>query len=95
MNPGKFLLIGLVKLYQWILSPLKNALFGPAGQCRFAPSCSAYAVEAIGKHGALRGSWLALRRLLRCHPWGDFGPDPVPNAGPNPDTDGCLAPGKH
>jgi putative membrane protein insertion efficiency factor len=78
VNPAKFILIGLIKLYQWLLSPVKNALFGEAGHCRFSPSCSAYAVEAIQKHGVLGGSWLALRRLLRCHPWGDFGPDPVP-----------------
>lgn len=46
--------------------------------CRFTPTCSAYAEEAIRKHGAARGSWLAARRLLRCHPWGGTGHDPVP-----------------
>jgi putative membrane protein insertion efficiency factor len=46
--------------------------------CRFVPSCSAYAVEAVREHGAARGAWLALRRLLRCHPWGGHGLDPVP-----------------
>lgn len=92
MNPIGFALICVVKLYQWFLSPLKNALFGEAGRCRFSPSCSAYAVEALCKHGALRGSWLALRRLLRCHPWGDFGPDPVPE--PNR-RKCCLADGPH
>jgi hypothetical protein len=80
MNPVKYILMFLIKLYQWLLSPLKNALFGPFGRCRFTPSCSAYAWEAISVHGAMRGSWLALRRLCRCHPWGDFGPDPVPQA---------------
>jgi uncharacterized protein len=50
-----------------------------AGSCRHAPSCSAYAVEALERHGALRGGWLALRRLLRCHPWGAAGYDPVPD----------------
>ena len=84
MNPVKFILLGGVKFYQWFLSPLKTALFGAAGRCRFTPSCSAYAVEALRKHGAGRGSWLALRRLLRCHPWGDFGPDPVPVPVPEP-----------
>ncbi|HET9949949.1 MAG TPA: membrane protein insertion efficiency factor YidD [Longimicrobiales bacterium] len=46
--------------------------------CRFTPTCSAYAIDAVRTHGALRGSWLALRRLARCHPWGGFGWDPVP-----------------
>jgi putative membrane protein insertion efficiency factor len=46
--------------------------------CRFQPSCSAYAITALRRYGALRGSWLAVRRLARCHPWGGSGPDPVP-----------------
>jgi uncharacterized protein len=46
--------------------------------CRFQPSCSAYAITALQRYGALRGSWLAARRLARCHPWGGSGPDPVP-----------------
>jgi hypothetical protein len=68
----KRLLIFLIKLYQWCLSPFMG------GHCRFYPSCSAYAVEAIDLHGPWRGSWLALRRLLRCHPWNAGGVDPVP-----------------
>jgi putative membrane protein insertion efficiency factor len=75
--PQQILIIG-VKFYRWVLSPIKTALFGPLGRCRFEPSCSAYALEALQTHGALKGSWLATRRLCRCHPWGDFGPDPVP-----------------
>ena len=70
------LLILLVKLYQRLLSPL----LPPA--CRFYPSCSAYAVQALERHGAVRGSWLALRRLLRCHPLHPGGLDPVPEATP-------------
>lgn len=61
----------LVRLYQ-------AARAGRPSPCRYIPSCSTYAVEAIEHHGSLKGSWLALRRLGRCHPWGGFGFDPVP-----------------
>lgn len=63
---------GAIRGYQLGISPV----FGPA--CRYEPSCSHYASEAVVRHGALRGSWLALRRLLRCHPWAGSGYDPVP-----------------
>ena len=66
------LLVALIGVYRRWISPL----LPPA--CRFYPSCSAYAVEAVTVHGALRGSWLALRRLLRCGPWHPGGLDPVP-----------------
>lgn len=66
------LLLGLIRLYQLTLSPWVG------GQCRFTPSCSAYASEAIRRHGAWRGSGLAIRRLLRCHPFCEGGHDPVP-----------------
>ncbi len=62
----------LVRGYQLVLSPL----LGP--RCRFYPSCSSYAVQAITTHGAIKGSWLAGRRLLRCHPWNPGGVDHVP-----------------
>ena len=65
-------LIAAIRVYQILLSPLLS----PA--CRFEPSCSSFAVEAIARHGAIRGGWLALRRIGRCHPWGGFGYDPVP-----------------
>ena len=61
-----------IRLYQLVLSPLLGQ------NCRFTPSCSAYAIGAIEAHGAGRGSVLALRRILRCHPWGGSGYDPVP-----------------
>lgn len=65
---------GLIRVYQLTLSPL----IGPV--CRFEPSCSRYAAEAIARHGPLRGGWLAAHRLCRCHPWGGSGLDPVPPA---------------
>jgi hypothetical protein len=72
----RWLLIALVRLYQKLVSPLLNAMFGP--RCRFHPTCSAYAVQALEQHGALRGSVLAARRITRCHPLNDGGLDPVP-----------------
>jgi len=66
------LLIGLVRGYQLVVSPLLGQT------CRFYPSCSAYAVGALREHGALRGTWLTVRRLARCHPWNPGGVDPVP-----------------
>lgn len=63
---------GLIRVYQWTVSPL----LGP--RCRFWPTCSHYAYEAIGLHGFWRGSLLAGRRILRCHPWNPGGIDPVP-----------------
>ena len=65
-------LILLVRVYQWTLRPFIGA------QCRFEPSCSAYAIEALETHGAWRGSGLSARRVLRCNPWNDGGHDPVP-----------------
>jgi len=72
MNPVSWLLTALITLYQRLISP---AL---APRCRYYPTCSAYAREAIRRHGALKGGGLALWRLLRCNPWGDYGYDPVP-----------------
>ena len=71
-------LIFLVRLYRWTLSPAQAFLFGPLSRCRFTPSCSEYALEAVKTRGALAGSWLAARRICRCHPWGGCGHDPVP-----------------
>jgi putative membrane protein insertion efficiency factor len=68
----KYLLIGLLKAYRLVISPLYGNV------CRYYPSCSAYALIAVQRHGAARGSWLAARRLLRCHPWARGGYDPVP-----------------
>ncbi|MEE8392885.1 MAG: membrane protein insertion efficiency factor YidD [Rhodospirillales bacterium] len=62
----------MIRGYQWLLAPVLP------GACRYHPSCSEYALEAVARHGALGGSWLALKRICRCHPWGETGPDPVP-----------------
>lgn len=74
MTPGPAvrLAMGAIRVYQLTLSPLF------AGSCRYEPSCSRYALGALEQHGLLRGSWLALRRLARCHPLGGSGLDPVP-----------------
>jgi uncharacterized protein len=68
------LLIGLVQGYRWFLSPWLGS------SCRFTPTCSVYALEALQKHGAGRGSALTFKRLVRCHPWCAGGHDPVPDA---------------
>ncbi|RYY09690.1 MAG: membrane protein insertion efficiency factor YidD [Cytophagaceae bacterium] len=66
------LLLLLIRFYQVVLSPLTPP------SCRYVPTCSAYAAEAVARYGPWRGGWLALRRIGRCHPWGGSGPDPVP-----------------
>lgn len=71
----KRILLGLIAAYRILLSPV----LGPS--CRFYPTCSAYAAEAIGTHGALRGAWLAVKRIGKCHPWHPGGVDPVPPKG--------------
>jgi putative membrane protein insertion efficiency factor len=72
------LLILPIRVYQWTLSPLLQLLSFGKGCCRFEPSCSRYAVEALQKHGAARGMLLTVKRILRCNPWGPAGWDPVP-----------------
>jgi len=64
-----------VKFYQWFISPLLPQ------SCRHIPTCSNYAVEALKKHGIFKGTWLAITRLSKCHPWGTTGYDPVPEKG--------------
>ena len=72
MTPGARLLALPVRAYRLFLSPWLGH------SCRFQPTCSVYALEALERHGALRGGWLALRRIGRCHPWGGSGIDEVP-----------------
>jgi len=69
----KHILIHLIRFYRKFLSPLKGA-----PSCRFTPTCSQYALEALEKYGALKGSWLAIKRILKCHPFHPGGYDPVP-----------------
>ena len=78
VNAAQHILVNLTRLYRWGFSPAKALLFGPLAQCRFFPSCSEYAIEVVTRHGAMAGSWLALKRVCRCHPWGGCGCDPVP-----------------
>ena len=76
----KTILIKLIKGYRYFISPL----FPPS--CRFLPTCSQYAIEAIDRHGSLKGSWLAIGRILRCHPLHPGGYDPVPNTEESTDS---------
>lgn len=71
-NLVRWLMLGLLWVYRYLISPLTPA------SCRYTPTCSAYAVQAIEKYGPWRGGRLALRRFSRCHPWGGHGYDPVP-----------------
>ncbi|MCG7335956.1 membrane protein insertion efficiency factor YidD [Sporosarcina sp. ACRSM] len=71
----KKILMGFIKIYQKIISPLTPP------SCRFYPTCSHYGLEALEKHGALKGSWLTIRRILKCHPFHEGGFDPVPEKG--------------
>ena len=81
----KHVLIALLRGYRAVISPIYGQV------CRYHPSCSAYALEAVTVHGSLRGSWLAVRRLARCHPWAAGGYDPVPER-PTWPARHCLPP---
>lgn len=72
-SPLRLLLIGFLRAYRLLVSPLYGDV------CRYYPSCSAYALESVQRFGAVRGSWLAARRVARCHPWAGGGVDPVPD----------------
>jgi len=74
----KTLLLAAIRVYQYVLRPFLGS------HCRFAPSCSEYAHEAVSTHGVIRGGWLAAKRIVRCHPYHPGGHDPVPPAPPKP-----------
>jgi putative membrane protein insertion efficiency factor len=84
MNPVGLALRGVIRAYQLLVSPILPSA------CRFMPSCSAYAMEAVTRHGPLGGSWLAAKRVCRCHPWHEGGYDPVPeprSSSPSPSSE--------
>mgnify|MGYP001814425945 CR=1 FL=1 len=87
MSPLAHILRALVLAYRYSLS----ALLGQ--HCRFRPSCSEYALDALAMHGGLKGGWLAARRVFRCNPWGGAGWDPVPAPGKQPPRDSAGEPG--
>ncbi len=72
MNPITWFFLKLIRFYQLFISPLIGS------NCRFSPTCSAYATQALKTHGLFKGGWLSLKRILKCHPWGGSGYDPVP-----------------
>jgi putative membrane protein insertion efficiency factor len=71
-NPLTKLFIAIIRFYQLVISPILPSA------CRYTPTCSAYGIEALKKHGAIKGSILSIRRIMRCNPWGGHGEDPVP-----------------
>src|SRR5690554_5402309 len=83
--PGA-ILIFFIRVYQYAISPLFGA------NCRYTPTCSQYGVEAIREWGAIRGAWLGLKRISKCHPWGGQGYDPVPRRYPEPPEDAASHP---
>jgi putative membrane protein insertion efficiency factor len=82
-----FLIRLLIRFYQRILSPMMKFAAGPGAGCRYQPTCSHYFMQAVELHGPYRGAWFGICRILRCHPWGGSGYDPVPPA--RHSSDGC------
>jgi putative membrane protein insertion efficiency factor len=77
-----------IRFYQRFLSPVLHALGGPGSGCRFTPTCSQYFLEAVETHGVLKGSWIGIKRIGRCHPWHPGGHDPVPPLAPVQEASG-------
>jgi hypothetical protein len=80
VNPFQHIFIFAIRIHRLTISPAQAFLFGPTGGCRFTPTCSQYAMDAIRQHGALAGGWMGLKRICRCQPWGRGGHDPVSGA---------------
>jgi putative membrane protein insertion efficiency factor len=78
LNLFRHILIFAIRVYRWTISPAQIFLFGPTAGCRFTPTCSQYAVDAIRSRGAIAGTFLVSKRICRCHPFGSCGHDPVP-----------------
>lgn len=76
----KILVRIFIRGYQRFISPVIHCVGGPGSGCRFMPTCSEYFLQAVDKHGVFRGAYLGTRRILRCHPWGGQGHDPVPDS---------------
>lgn len=74
----KWLIRMFIRGYQIFLSPLLHFVGGPGSGCRFTPTCSEYFLQAVERHGSLRGSWMGMKRIAQCNPWGGSGHDPVP-----------------
>lgn len=79
MNIGQRIAMSVLWIYKRVVSPILHTLLGPFSGCRFHPTCSVYAAEAVRRHGVGKGSILAAKRICRCHPWGECGHDPVPD----------------
>jgi len=78
MNVAQWIVTSGLRIYKCVVSPTLHTLLGPFAGCRFHPTCSVYAREAVQRHGVARGGWLAVTRLCKCHPWGPCGCDLVP-----------------
>ncbi len=79
MKLGRWIVVSGLRIYKCVVSPVLHSILGPFAGCRFHPTCSAYAREAVQRHGVTRGGWLTVVRLAKCQPWGPCGCDPVPD----------------